>query len=809
MEEDLQRKAIKQRLKKFYGSDTNSSLTDRDDPVNIDSPSFDAHLYLDRSLKTKDLSDLMSEEKVLAEQIRSLDSDMQTLVYDNYSKFINATDTIRMMKSNFSYVRAEMNLLLQNIGSIVSVSGTINESLADKRKKLSTLTKTQLTLNKLNYLVELPLSLRKYMNKCDWDQTVLDLNKAKYILKSYHNTPSFRSIREDCAEIVSEICSRLWRQFEESSDVAECSNHLKILQQLGFSRQKLSRAILRLAKRQISQRLAYIKTLVCEVDKPNISRDKAFDPAVNFGNDFVHEPPAGERDILYFANLITDSVLIKLSGFIGLLADFYFTKSDESEPMDTILDIISGKTENGSPETDGGCLDEHLSNVVEELMHEFFILVRNRFELESLNTDISLLIRALDRIYYRVQTFNRSLLASVTSIDNEGEVEDDLNPESLSIVSHLSLLTNRFSNSALEIISQVARVQTTYYFDILCQNAVESFTDLRHKLANHGLQTLASNSASEEVNKINKGENNNRQLSSLLDSLSSSLVSQLRSVLQAEEAFLNTKSTFSSRPQFRNSFCIDQIREGLIVGYLNFLVQFLSDLAKTAVCKVPGPILLILGKLCLMWADSGTVGHLISLADDFMLFGSQTKETGKDFNVEDVSKPITTVKDVSNRFRCTGNELLITFVRLEGTNLAQLLRKSVEARDWLKNLEPRTVRSAVKRVIEDLMLLDHQVSQLFSSSTRNRDRISDSRSSRSLRPSTSSHFIDATRTGSSSQGVHAADLDPTLATHLRRLFTQRVDIFAAVDANRESLLLGVIKIGLKFFQRSNASSANL
>ncbi|TNN18912.1 Vacuolar protein sorting-associated protein 51 isoform 1 [Schistosoma japonicum] len=707
MEEDLQRKAIKQRLKQFYGSDTNSSLTDRDDPLNIDSPSFDAHLYLDKSLKTKDLSDLISEEKVLTEQIRSLDSDMQTLVYDNYSKFINATDTIRMMKSNFSYVEAEMNLLLQNIGSIVSVSGTINESLADKRKKLSTLTTTQLTLNKLNYLVELPLSLRKYMNKCDWDQTVLDLNKAKYILKSYHNTPSFRSIREDCAEIISEICSRLWRQFEESSDVTECSNHLKILQQLGFSSQKLSRAILRLAKRQISQRLSYIKTLVCEVDKPDINRDEALDSSVNFGNDFVHEPPPGERDILYFANLITDSVLIKLSGFIRLLADFYFTKSDESEPMDTILDIISGKTENSSSETDSGCFDEYLSNVVEELMHEFFILVRNRFELESTNTDINLLIRALDRIYCRVQTFNRSLLASVTSIDIEGEV-DDLNPQSLSIVSHLSLLTNRFSNSALEIISQVARVQTTYYFDILCQNAVESFTDLRHKLASHGLQTLASNSTSEEVNKINKGENDIRQLSSLLDSLSSSLVSQLRNVLSAEEAFLNTKSTFSNRPQFRNSFCIDQIREGLIVGYLNFLVQFLSDLAKTAVCKVPGPILLILGKLCLMWADSGTVGHLISLADDFMLLGLQTKETGKDFNVEDVSRPITTVKDISNRFKCTGNELLITFVRLEGTNLAQLLRKSVEARDWLKNLEPRTVRSAVKRVIEDLVLLDHQ-----------------------------------------------------------------------------------------------------
>ncbi|CAH8675507.1 unnamed protein product [Schistosoma haematobium] len=775
MEDDLQRKVIKQRLKQFYGSNTNNSLVDQNDPLNIDSPSFDPQLYLDKSLKTKDLSDLISEEKALTEQIRSLDSDMQTLVYDNYSKFISATDTIRMMKSNFSYVQAEMNSLLQNIASIVSVSGTINGNLADKRKKLGTLTTTQLTLNKLNYLVELPVSLRKYMNKCDWDQI---------------------NIREDCAEIVSEICSKLWRQFDESSDMAECSNRLKILQQLGFSRRKLSRAILRLAKRQVSQRLAYIKTLVCEGDKRSVQKEETVGSAENIANPFVQESSSEEMDVLYFANLITDSVLIKLSEFIGLLADFYFTKSDESEPMDTILDVISGKTENSASEIDDGSFEENLSNLVEELMHEFFILVRTRFESESTNNDVNLLIRALDRIHCRVQTFNRSLLTSVTSVDFEGVLLDDLSPESLSIVNRFSLLTNQFSNSALEIINQVARMQTTYYFDILCQNAVESFTDLRHKLASHGLQT--SNSTNEEVNKVNKIGNNNHQLSSLLDALSSSLVSQLRNVLKAEEAFLSTNSTFSSRPQFRNSFCIDQIREGLIVGYLNFLVQFLSDLAKTAVCKIPGPILLTLGKLCLMWADSGTVGHLISLADDFMLFGSQTKESKKeDFNTENGNRSLTTPKDVSNRFRSTGNELLVAFVRLEGTNLAQLLRKSVEARDWLKNLEPRTVRSAVKRVIEDLASLDQQVSQLFSSNTRNRDRISDSRSSRSLRPSTSSHLIDATRTGSSSQGFHSPDLDPTLATHLRRLFTQRVDIFTAVDANRESLLLGVIKIGLK------------
>ena len=36
---------------------------------------------------------------VLCAELGSLDGDMQTLVYENYNKFISATDTIRQMKS--------------------------------------------------------------------------------------------------------------------------------------------------------------------------------------------------------------------------------------------------------------------------------------------------------------------------------------------------------------------------------------------------------------------------------------------------------------------------------------------------------------------------------------------------------------------------------------------------------------------------------------------------------------------------------------------------------------------------------------
>ncbi len=45
-----------------------------------------------------------------------LDSDMQMLVYENYNKFISATDTIRSMKSNVDGMDSNMHELKTVIG---------------------------------------------------------------------------------------------------------------------------------------------------------------------------------------------------------------------------------------------------------------------------------------------------------------------------------------------------------------------------------------------------------------------------------------------------------------------------------------------------------------------------------------------------------------------------------------------------------------------------------------------------------------------------------------------------------------------
>ena len=55
----------------------------------------------------------------------------------------------------------------------------------------------------------------------------------------------------------------------------------------------------------------------------------------------------------------------------------------------------------------------------------------------------------------------------------------------------------------------------------------------------------------------------------------------------------------------------------------------------------------------------------------------------------------------------------------------QMLRKSVETRDWLNTIEPRNVRAVMKRVVEDVSAIDSQVGELYEEGVR-KERSSDS-----------------------------------------------------------------------------------
>lgn len=73
--------------------------------------------YLAALLRDARLDKLLSSSTTMSGDIKSLDADMQRLVYENYNRFITATDTIRDLKSNIDAASPSMTRLHDTSGA--------------------------------------------------------------------------------------------------------------------------------------------------------------------------------------------------------------------------------------------------------------------------------------------------------------------------------------------------------------------------------------------------------------------------------------------------------------------------------------------------------------------------------------------------------------------------------------------------------------------------------------------------------------------------------------------------------------------
>lgn len=89
----------------------------RQSRIGLDSTAFDSERYIDQLLAQTRLPALLQKHLEMSAEIKSLDSDMQMLVYENYNKFISATDTIRIMNSSVDDMDDKMQTLKEVIGN--------------------------------------------------------------------------------------------------------------------------------------------------------------------------------------------------------------------------------------------------------------------------------------------------------------------------------------------------------------------------------------------------------------------------------------------------------------------------------------------------------------------------------------------------------------------------------------------------------------------------------------------------------------------------------------------------------------------
>lgn len=189
------------------------------------------------------MNKLIETESSLIRQIQDLDSDMQTLVYENYNKFILATDTIRKMKTDFKEMEDRMGLLSKNIALITDNSAKVCSSLKvgkcliyeiglcrrityskttvlhfmlqEKRDRVSRLSGINDLLKKLKYLFELPNNLKMYFENGYYEQAVNGYLDGVSFIDEFKNFPSLEAIKVDCKDIVKKIIEDLYMDFDD------------------------------------------------------------------------------------------------------------------------------------------------------------------------------------------------------------------------------------------------------------------------------------------------------------------------------------------------------------------------------------------------------------------------------------------------------------------------------------------------------------------------------------------------------------------------------------------------------------------
>lgn len=147
----------------------------------------------------------MTTADELSNDIKSLDVSMQNLVYENYNKFIAATDTIRQMKESVTSMDERMKKLMAGMEDMTDTSSMINAALQDNRCKVEKLVGVRRLLKKLEFLFELPVRLNRSIELEAYAQAVKYYNMASGVLEKYDRVPSLHAIRVEADEIIARL----------------------------------------------------------------------------------------------------------------------------------------------------------------------------------------------------------------------------------------------------------------------------------------------------------------------------------------------------------------------------------------------------------------------------------------------------------------------------------------------------------------------------------------------------------------------------------------------------------------------------
>ncbi|XP_015968793.1 vacuolar protein sorting-associated protein 51 homolog [Arachis duranensis] len=237
---DDKAKRMRDLLSSFYApnpsmlSHSPTASSKHSTPDDINSSSFDPNHYMNILVNNSNLEGLLKRHVDMAAEIKNLDTDLQMLVYENYNKFISATDTIKRMKSNILGMEGNMEYLLEKIMSVQSRSDSVNTSLFEKREHIEKLHRTCNLLRKVQFIYDLPDRLGKCIKSEAYADAVRFYTGAMPIFKAYGDS-SFHDCKRASDEAIAIIVKNLQEKlFSDSEPIQVRAEAALLLKQLDF-----------------------------------------------------------------------------------------------------------------------------------------------------------------------------------------------------------------------------------------------------------------------------------------------------------------------------------------------------------------------------------------------------------------------------------------------------------------------------------------------------------------------------------------------------------------------------------------------
>ena len=177
-------------------------------PLDLDA--FDSLGYTRDCLKKLSIDDLLTVDDDLVNSVQNLDSTMQTLVYENYSKFISATDAIRNIGKSVDKASEEMFRLLSVMEEVDEGAKEVDEDLKESREVVADKLRVRRQLSRVDKLLNLPATLREDVENMRYTLAAKRFTSSRAILSKHSASfSSLAKIETECNRIMSELTKRL------------------------------------------------------------------------------------------------------------------------------------------------------------------------------------------------------------------------------------------------------------------------------------------------------------------------------------------------------------------------------------------------------------------------------------------------------------------------------------------------------------------------------------------------------------------------------------------------------------------------